>query len=195
MGNNTNALIANRITHCMCNHRPFDLQYKVPTTSSSSSSSSSEKGDTFKEIKIRYISMEHTALIVVNDEELQKCHIPAPKVKVVLKTYINEEGEIRNLSGRHSLIRLLCDNIVRRARDPLATTSTALGLMNSKVFSGDVLLLLFGFLEWRDLLHFGFCSQLSYGISNRPELWRLMYDQRFGVEQDAERFVLGNWKN
>lgn len=175
-----NDVIAGTITRCLRRHRPFDLNYKMVTAEGLE-----------KNIKIRYISLEHTALVVVNARDLQQCHLPAPRVRVALSTFINDRGDIRNLSGRHSLIRLLCENIVRRAHDPLATTSNALGLMNSKVFSMDVLLLLFGFMEWRDLLNFGYCSQIAYGLSTRPELWRSAFERRFGNTGTQD---IANWK-
>ena len=179
----TNDVIATRITRCMRVHRPFDINYKIILPN----------GKDVKYTKIRYISMEHCALIVVNDEEIQKCNLPSPKVRLTLNTYINESGDIKNLSGRHSLIKLLCENIVRRAKDPLSTTSTTLGLMNTTIFSTNILIILFGFLNWRDLLNFGYCSQLAYNISNNPELWKLMYKKQYQYVEDDKS--ISNWKN
>merc|ERR1712176_980997 len=115
----------------------------------------------------------------------------APKVRIALNTYIDSEGNVKNLSGRHSLIRLLCKSIVRRAVDPFATTSSALGLMNSKIFSIDVLRAVFGFLDWRDLVHFGYCSQLANDISNESELWKLMFAKEYGSNDTNT----SNWKH
>eukprot|EP01083_Nonionella_stella_P301517 1034850_1 len=179
-----NDVIATTITRCMRYHRPFDLRYKVLLPS----------GKDVKYTKIRYVSMEHCALIVVNDEQLMQCNLASPKVKLTLNTYISEQGDISNLSGRKSLIKLLCDNIVRRARDPLATTSPALGLMNSKIFSLDIWSILFGFMHWKDLVHFGYCSQLAYNISNDPEIWKVVYEKEFGM-QNVEKMTIANWKN
>ena len=179
---NDDNVIASIITRCMRNHRPFDLNYKVVKAN----------GTDVKYTKIRYISMEHCALIVVNDEELMRCNVSAPKVKIALNTYIDSKGNIKNLSGRHSLIKLLCKSIVRRAVDPFATTSTALGFMNSKIFSIDMLCQIFDFMEWRDLLSFGYCSHLAYNMSNESELWKLMFSKVYG--HPANEHVT-NWKN
>eukprot|EP01084_Bolivina_argentea_P290120 498290_1 len=180
----SNDVIATTVTRCMRYHRPFDMNYKIILPN----------GQDVKHIKIRYISMEHCALFIVNDKELLKCNLASPKVNIPLNRYINEDGEIKNLSGRYGLIKLLCQNIVRRAKDPLETSCKALGLMSSKVFSTDVLIILFGFLNWRDLMNFGYCSQLAYNISNESEIWKLMYMKEF-MGSGMKDMNVANWKN
>eukprot|EP00485_Elphidium_margaritaceum_P003186 CAMPEP_0202689664 /NCGR_PEP_ID=MMETSP1385-20130828/4864_1 /ASSEMBLY_ACC=CAM_ASM_000861 /TAXON_ID=933848 /ORGANISM="Elphidium margaritaceum" /LENGTH=168 /DNA_ID=CAMNT_0049344819 /DNA_START=159 /DNA_END=662 /DNA_ORIENTATION=+ len=145
--------------------------------------------------------MEHMAFIVVNDAQLLQCNISAPKVRLSLGTYMSEDGAVSNLSGRHSLIRRLCHNIVRRAKHPLSAVdaggnTTASSLLNAHIFSMDVLLVMFAFLSWKDLLHFGYCSQTAYNISQSTELWKLMYGKEFeAMVEDEHAQHIANWKN
>lgn len=187
--NITNDMIATTITRCMRYHRPFDANYKIILPN----------GKDIKYTKIRYISMEHCSLIIVNDQELIKSNLPSPKLKIILNRYIDNKGNIKNLSGRYSLIKLLCNNIIRRAKDPLSTSLKQFGLMNNKIFSIDILIILFSFINWRDLLNFGYCSQIAYNISNESELWKSMYFMEYKHDNnnnntDHKTEVL-NWKN
>ena len=98
-----------------------------------------------------------------------------------------------------SLLLLLCKNIVQRAKDPLSTTSTSstkLGLINTKIFSIDILVILFSFLNFRDLLNFGYCSQITYNICNNTQLWKTMYlmEEYHVIDKDEIKSIV-NWKN
>ena len=205
-------LIVARIIRCVRDNRPLDIRYKQVLHQ--------QRGyQQTNQICIRYVPMGECVLMVAIDKNLLCANIKLPRVTLPVSRYIgdldgdrgsddqlnNNSNIICNLSGKHSLIRILCEDLMHRAIDPFAFNfhfrHNQLTLFwISRLPFKSALCLIFAYLTFRDLIAFGYTARYAYQVSCSRDLWRVIYynhnkniNGQPQKETDSDRNA--NWKN